>query len=371
MIIGCVREVLPHEYRVGLTPAGVGELTKLGHRVLIESGAGKGSRFSDDAYESVGAELLPKEKVWKESALIVKVKEPRPEEYTFLRKGLILFTFFHLAAHQDLTQTLLDAGVTSIAYETIEDAHRRLPLLTPMSEVAGKLSVQAGAWFLQQNNKGFGILIGGVPGVAPAKVTVLGGGVSGKNAVRVAHGMGGQVTVLDINAETLRWFDDVYRGEVRTLWSNGENIRACVEESQLVIGTVLIPGAAAPKLVTREMIRSMQPGSVVVDISVDQGGCFETTRATNYLEPTFVEEDVIHYCVANMPGGTPNTSTLALTNVTLGYLRKLVTKDWKVAIQADPGFLKGLNTHEGKLTYKAVADAFGMEYTTPESALKG
>lgn len=370
MIIGCVKEIMPHEYRVGLIPPGARALIRDGHTVLVQQGAGVGSNFSDAEYIEAGAVLVadPAE-IWAKADLVIKVKEPLPPEYGLLRKGQLLFTYLHLAAHRDLTEALMHSGITAIAYETIENAQGGLPLLTPMSEVAGKLAVQAGAVYLQQNNGGRGILLGGVPGVRPANVVILGGGVSGKNAARVAWGMGAAVTMLDVKYEILRWFDETYHGQIRTLYSNYENISKVVREADLVIGAVLLPGAAPPKLITREMLRTMRPGSVIVDIAVDQGGCIETTRATRYTDPTYVEEGVIHYCVANMPGGTPYTSTSALTSVTLPYAKLLARPDWRESLRRDPGFAKGVNVHSGQVTYRAVAEATGLPYTALESIL--
>lgn len=371
MVIGCVKEILTQEYRVGLTPAGAKELIADGHEVLIERGAGLGSNFSDEAYAPLGVRFGTAEEVWRHSDMIIKVKQPLKSEFPYLREDQILFTYLHLAAHEDLTHRLVEAKTPSIAYETIKSPDGRLPLLAPMSEVAGRLAVQAGATLLQQNNGGKGILIGGVPGVKPAEVVVIGGGFSGKSAVKVAYGMGAHVTVLDRKADVLRWFDDAYSGAVKTLWSNSFNIEGAVTSADLVIGTVLIPGAAAPKLVTREMLSKMEKGSVAVDVAVDQGGCFETTRPTTYDEPTYVEEGVIHYCVANMPGGTPYTSTIALTSQTLPYIQKLAKGDLKGVLSSDTGLALGVNTFEGKVTCEGVAEAWKLPYTPLERLLSG
>ncbi|MCK4319263.1 alanine dehydrogenase [Candidatus Micrarchaeota archaeon] len=369
MIVGCVKEIKTLENRVGLTPQIVHELTKRGNKVLMQKDAGKGSGFSDEDYVRVGAEINESaEEIWKTSGMIVKVKEPVNEELDFLREDLILFTYLHLAADEKLTKRLLETKTIGIAYETVQMGNGYLPLLAPMSQVAGRVAVQEGAHFLEKPNGGIGKLLGGVPGVEPAKVAVLGGGNVGTEAAKIAMGMGADVTILDINAARLTYLDDVFGARIKTMFSNEYNIRKIVKKADLVIGAVLIPGAKAPHLIKKDMITEMKEGSVIVDVAVDQGGCVETTRATTHKEPIFVEEGVIHYCVTNMPGAVPHTSTMALTSATLPYVIKLT--QGIEAIKKDRALWKGINTFKGKLTCKGVADAFGMEYTPLEKVLE-
>jgi alanine dehydrogenase len=363
MRIGVPKEIKVHEYRVGLVPASVRELTEHGHEVLVQSGAASGIGFDDGDYERVGAKILPTaEELFAASEMIVKVKEPQPQECTMLREGQLLFTYLHLAADKAQAEALCRSGATCIAYETVTADDRSLPLLTPMSEVAGRMSVQVGAFCLQKANGGRGILLGGVPGVAPAKVVVLGGGVAGTNAVEMAVGLRADVIVVDRSVKRLRELATVFGPSLRTEYSTQEHIDALVHDADLVIGAVLIAGAAAPKLVTRDMVRRMQPGSVLVDISIDQGGCFETSRPTTHAEPTYVVDDVIHYCVTNMPGAVPRTSTFALNNATLPFALRLANQGWKGALRADPHLANGLNVHQGHVTNEAVAQDLGMNY---------
>lgn len=369
MIIGIPKEIKDNEYRVAMTPGGVHQLTELGHQVLVETNAGEGSGFSDAAYEKAGATIVPSAADAWSAALVVKVKEPQPSEYRFLRPDLTLFTFLHLAAEEPLTREMMARGLTGIAYETVELPNGHLPLLTPMSEVAGRMAVQIGAHYMEKMNGGRGKLLGGVPGVRPADVVILGAGVVGTNAAKIALGMGAHVTVMDINLDRLRYLDEVMGGRLTTLSSNSLNIAKSLLRADLVIGAVLIKGARAPKLVTREMIRAMTPGSVIVDVAVDQGGCLETTHPTTHSNPTFVVDGVIHYCVANMPGAVPRTSTYALSNATLPYVAKLAGMGTKAAIQADPALAKGVNTYQGRITYPGVAEAFGLAYTPLDTLL--
>jgi alanine dehydrogenase len=362
MIVGVPKELKDNEYRVGMVPAGVKALTELGHSVVIEDGAGEGSGISNDEYRQAGGVLASCEQVWSESQMIIKVKEPLSEEYTRLREHQTLFTYLHLAPLPELTRVLLEKKTTGIAYETIREPDGSLPLLTPMSEVAGRMAIQIGAQYLEKSQGGRGILLSGVPGVPPAQVVTIGGGVVGINAVKIALGMGAQVTVLDINVNKLRYLDDIFQGRVATLASNGITISHSIRKADLLVGAVLIPGAAAPKLVTRQMISTMKKGAVIVDVSVDQGGCIETTRPTTHSHPTFCVDGVIHYCVANMPGAVPRTSTFALTNATLPYALKLVRLGLKLAIRSDPGFGEGVNVFEGHVTNRAVADSQGVAW---------
>ncbi len=362
MIIGTVKEIKQGENRVGLAPNGVSDMVKSGHTVLIEAGAGINSRFPDDEYKEAGAKIISSAReVWEKSDMIVKVKEPLPDEFGFLRRGLILFTYLHLAAEERLTRELLAKKVTAVAYETIELDDRTKPLLRPMSEVAGRMAVQVGMHYLEKTNGGFGKLLAGVTGVAPGTVTIIGSGVAGMNAARIAHGVGARTIIIGINDEQLKNAEKLMPGII-TMKSTPENISKAVSESDLVVGCVYITGATAPKLVTREMIRSMKPGSVAVDISIDQGGCFETSRKTSHANPVFVDEGVIHYCVPNMPGAVPNTSTIALTNTTLPYILKIANNGEKMLFE-DRILSKGINTHDGMLTIKPVADALGLKFT--------
>jgi alanine dehydrogenase len=355
MIIGVPREVKPDEYRVGMTPAGVHSLAALGHRVLIEVHAGAGSGIGDDEYARAGADLAPSAAdVWKTADLIVKVKEPLPAEWPHMRRGQIVLTYFHFAADRELIKGCLDAGITAVAYETIRDPAGKLPCLTPMSEVAGKMSIQEGAKYLEKPMMGRGILLGGVPGVAPANVLVLGGGVVGHNAAKVAAGLGANVTIMDINLDRLRYLDDVMPANVTAIYSDALAVRQYLRDADLVIGAVLIPGARAPRLVTRQDLTTMKNGSVIVDVAIDQGGCFETSRPTTHQNPTYIVEGVVHYCVTNMPGAVGRTSTFALTNATLPYARAIARKGWDNAAAADPGLAGGLNIQEGRIIHEAV-----------------
>lgn len=365
MKIGIPRELKNHEYRVAITPAGVHELTRGGHEVVIESGAGVGSSFSDEDFKLAGSQILSTpEGVWESAELLLKVKEPIAEEYSRLRKDQVLFTYLHLAASKECTDALLSAKITSIAYETVVGPDGSLPLLSPMSEVAGRLAPQAGAYHLMSSGGGRGVLMGGVPGVRPAKVVVIGAGVSGKNAVAVAHGMQADVTVLDLSIERLRAIDTQYRGQVKTVTSNTFELEAAVLEADLVIGAVLVPGAKAPKLVSNNLVERMKPGSVLVDIAIDQGGCFEDSTPTTHAEPTYKIHDSVFYCVANMPGAAPRTSTYALTNATLPYVVSLANEGWEGATASVPGLSAGLSTHDGKLLSREVADAHGYSHST-------
>jgi alanine dehydrogenase len=363
MKIGVPKEIKVHEYRVGLVPAGVRELVDAGHQVLVESSAGAGIGFEDSHYKSAGAAIAQRaEDVFGAADLVVKVKEPQLAECKQLRNGQILFTYLHLAADRDQALALLASGATAIAYETVTAPDGSLPLLTPMSEVAGRMAVQVGAISLQKANGGFGVLLGGVPGVAPAKVVVLGGGVSGTHAVEMAVGLRADVTVVDRSVKRLRELSSIFGSQLKTVYSTAHAIEELVRDADLVIGAVLIAGAAAPKLVTRAMVKTMKPGAVLVDIAIDQGGCFETSRPTTHAAPTFILDGVIHYCVTNMPGAVPRTSTFALTNATLPYVRALADHGWRQAIANDPGLARGLNVHAGVLTYEAVANALGLDF---------
>ncbi|WP_033543293.1 alanine dehydrogenase [Planococcus sp. CAU13] len=370
MRIGVPTEVKNNENRVAMTPAGVVNLSLYGHEVFIQSGAGLGSGFSDEDYTSAGAHIVnTAEEAWNQE-MIMKVKEPVSTEYGYFREGMILFTYLHLAPEPELTKAMLEAKVVGIAYETVQLPNNTLPLLTPMSEVAGKMSTQIGAQFLEKIHGGGGILIGGIPGVSRGKVTVIGGGVAGTNAAKVAVGMGADVTILDLNPDRLRQLDDLFGRDVQTLISNPLNIAQSVRNSDLVVGAVLIPGAKAPKLVTEDMIKSMKPGSVVVDIAIDQGGIFETSdRITTHDEPTYIKHGVVHYAVANMPGAVPRTSTIGLTNVTVPYAVQIANKGYKKAILENEALKKGVNTLEGYITYKAVADDQGAEYKSVDELL--
>lgn len=363
MKIGCPKEIKVHEYRVGLVPAGVRELVAAGHQVLVETGAGAGIGIGDDAYRTSGAGVQPDAKsVFGATELIVKVKEPQLAECEMLRRGQVLFTYLHLAADAAQAQALAKSGVTAIAYETVTAPDRSLPLLTPMSEVAGRMSIQVGATALQKANGGFGVLLGGVPGVARARVVILGGGVAGTNAAQMAVGLGAHVTIVDRSLRRLRELDAQFGNTIETAYSTTESIERLVTRADLVIGAVLVTGAAAPKLVTRDMVRRMQKGAVLVDISIDQGGCFETSKPTTHADPTYVVDGVVHYCVTNMPGAVPRTSTFALTNATIPYVRALADHGWRTALERDAGFAAGLNVHEGAITHEAVARALGMNF---------
>lgn len=368
--VGIPREVKNNEFRVAITPAGVHELVRHGHQVFIEQDAGVGSSITDDEYVSAGARILATaDEVWATTDLLLKVKEPIAEEYHRLRKDQTLFTYLHLAASKECTDALVESGTTAIAYETVELPGRALPLLAPMSEVAGRLAPQVGAYHLMRSVGGRGVLPGGVPGTQPARAVVIGGGVSGWNATQIAVGMGFHVTLLDRDINKLREADKVFGTKVRAIMSNAFELEKAVLDADLVIGAVLIPGAKAPKLVTNELVSRMKPGSVLVDIAIDQGGCFEDSRPTTHAEPTFPVHNSVFYCVANMPGAVPNTSTYALTNATLPYIVELANRGWADALRRDPALAKGLNTHDGKVIYREVAEAHGLEHVELESLL--
>ncbi|KFF49489.1 alanine dehydrogenase [Gammaproteobacteria bacterium MFB021] len=371
MHIGVPKEIKNHEYRVALTPGGARELVARGHRVSVEASAGGGAGYPDDAYREAGATIVEAvEALWREAEAILKVKEPQAVEVARLRPGQILFTYLHLAAEETLTRGLLDSGATCIAYETITDAQGGLPLLAPMSRVAGRMAIQAGAHSLEKAQGGAGILLPGVPGVAPAKVSVIGGGVVGENAARMALGLGAEVTILDKSLARLEVLDHRYQGAIRTVYSTAETLEQAIRESDLIVGAVLVPGAAAPKLITRAMLAEMKPGSVLVDVAIDQGGCFETSRPTTHAEPSYIVDGIVHYCVANMPGAVARTSTQALTNATLPFVIALADKGWQQALADDSHFLAGLNVHAGQLTYAAVGEAFDIEAVDAERCLR-
>ena len=371
MRIGIPTEIKNNENRVAMTPAGAVHLVQNGHEVFVQKGAGLGSGFTDEEYVQAGAKLVETaEEAWNQD-MVMKVKEPVASEYGYFREGLILFTYLHLAPEPELTKALIEKKVVSIAYETVQLENRSLPLLAPMSEVAGRMAAQIGAQFLEKNKGGKGILLAGVPGVKRGKVTIIGGGQAGTNAAKIAVGLGADVTIIDLSAERLRQLDDIFGNQVKTLMSNPYNIAEAVKESDLVIGAVLIPGAKAPKLVTEEMIKSMEPGSVVVDIAIDQGGIFETTdRITTHDNPTYEKHGVVHYAVANMPGAVPRTSTLALTNVTVPYAVQIANKGYKEACLGNTALLKGINTLDGYVTFEAVAEAHGVEYKGAKELLE-
>ncbi|MCX2740761.1 alanine dehydrogenase [Pontibacter anaerobius] len=370
MIIGVPKEIKNNENRVGVTPAGVIELVRNGHTVYVQSTAGEGSGFMDDDYTGAGATILPSiEEVYGIAEMIIKVKEPIESEYSLIKEDQLLFTYFHFASYEPLTHAMIKQKAVCLAYETVEKADRSLPLLVPMSEVAGRMSVQEGAKYLEKPLKGRGILLGGVPGVRPAKVMILGGGVVGTNAAKMAAGMGADVTILDNNLQRLRYLDDIMPANVNTFMSNEYNIRELLSTHDLIIGAVLIPGAKAPHLITRDMLKEMRPGTVLVDVAVDQGGCIETCKPTTHQDPTYIIDDVVHYCVANMPGAVPYTSTLALTNATLPYAIQIANKGWKKACADNAELLKGLNVVQGKVVYQGVAEAFGLEFVPAENVL--
>jgi len=369
MIIGVPKEIKDHEFRVSLTPDGVHTLVGAGHRVSVEPGAGEGSGFSDEDYRKAGAQLARSAgQVWQEAELIVKVKEPQPDEHARFRPGQVLFTYLHLAAEAALTRALMEAKVTAIAYETTENPDGSLPMLKPMSEIAGRMAVQVGARYLERSQGGSGVLLGGVPGVAPGRVVILGAGVVGGAAAKIAVGMGAQVTVINLDLDRLRELDALYQGRIVTLAANQAWIDRAVAEADLVIGAVMVRGARAPKLVSRSVVSKMRRGSVVVDVAVDQGGCLETTRPTSHSEPVYEVDGVLHYAVPNMPGIVPRTSTLALTNATLPFIVRLASAGWEWAIRSDPGFARGVNVVGGKVACKAVAEAHGMAYDPLPSA---
>jgi alanine dehydrogenase len=361
--IGVAKEIKTDEYRVALTPAGARELVQHGHEVLVETTAGDGSSFPDADYERVGARIVSLDDVWSQSELLLKVKEPIAVEYGRLREGLVLFTYLHIAADEPLTRALVESGIAGVAYETVETEDRRLPLLAPMSEVAGRLAAQAGAYFLEKPMGGRGLLLGGVPGVAPGRVAVLGGGIVGYNASIIALGLGAQVTILERSIDRMRYLDEILSGRVSLVMSSSLQVEESVAEADVVIGAVLIPGALAPKLVTRTMLADMKKGSVVVDVAIDQGGCFETSKPTTHTNPVYDVDGVTHYCVANMPGAVPITSTLALTNATLPYVEAIAEHGLAQAVAADPALAQGVNVLDGKVTYQAVAEAHGLDYT--------
>lgn len=363
MIVGVPKEIKNNEYRVAMTPAGVQQLVLHGHEVLVETSAGVGSYFSDDEYKAAGAKIVPTAADAWSGNMVVKVKEPQESEYGFMRGDLLLFTYLHLAAEESLTHAMIKSGVTGIAYETVEARDGSLPLLTPMSEVAGRMSIQVGAHWLEKPNGGRGKLMGGVTGVLPANVVIIGGGIVGTNAAQMALGMGATVTIMDTNFDRLRYLEHVLHGRVYTTASNTYNIKNATADADVVVGGVLIKGAKAPRLVTREMISNMREGSVVVDVAVDQGGCIETTRVTTHDNPTYVVDGVVHYGVANMPGAVPRTSTYALSNATLPYVVRLADNGAEASCAADEGLAKGMNTYKGKITYEAVAEAFNLNYT--------
>lgn len=370
MIIGVPKEIKNNENRVALTPAGVAEMVKSGHTVYVQATAGMGSGFSDEDYIHAGATILPTiEEVYAIAEMIMKVKEPIASEYKLIKKDQILFTYFHFASGEPLTMAMIESGSICLAYETVELPDRSLPLLVPMSEVAGRMSIQEGAKYLEKTYGGYGVLLGGVPGVPPAKVLIIGGGIVGTEAAKMAGGLGADVTIIDVSLKRLRYLDDIMPANVKTLMSNEYNIREMVRNADVIIGAVLIPGAVAPKLITRDMIPTMKPGTVLVDVAVDQGGCFETTEATTHDHPTFVIDHVIHYCVANMPGAVPRTSTLALTNATLPYALQIANKGWKKACNENDALKKGLNVVKGKVVYEGVAEAFGLPYQDVQTVL--
>jgi alanine dehydrogenase len=372
MLIGVPKEIKPDEYRVAATPAGVETLTQAGHKLVIEKNAGLGSGFTDDFYKAAGAEIVKTaDEVWAKAQMIMKVKEPIRTEWPKIRKGQVLFTYFHFAADEELTKAFLKTKAIAIAYETVELPSGELPLLTPMSEVAGRMAVQEGAKYLEKPQGGLGVLLGGVPGVLPGKVLILGGGVVGTNAAKMAAGMGARVSIMDVNLHRLRYLDDVMPANVSCLFSTRYAIRKQVEDADLIIGAVLIPGAKAPHLITRDDLKLMRPGTVIVDVAVDQGGCVETIKPTTHHDPVYVVDNVIHYAVANMPGGVPRTSTLALTNATLPYAVALANKGWKKACMDDKALKLGVNAVEGQITYPGVAEAFGMKCKKIDDVLKG
>jgi alanine dehydrogenase len=369
MNVGVPKEIKPDEYRVALTPAGALELTRNGHSVLVEHGAGAGSAFRDFDYETVGARMGSVADVW-ETDLVLKVKEPLPEEYTRLRESQVLFTYLHLAASEELTRALMESGAACVAYETVETDDRALPLLAPMSEIAGRLAAQAGAAFLEKPVGGQGLLLGGVPGVAPGEVVVIGGGMVGYNSAVIALGLGAQVTILERSIDRMRHLEEVLGSRVTLLMSSGLQIQESVAQADVVIGAVLIPGALAPKLITREMVAGMKDGSVIADVAIDQGGCVETSHPTTHSEPVFVVDGVIHYCVANMPGAVPITSTKALTNATLPYVEEIAKEGLREAIAGDRALARGVNVLDGKITYQAVAEAHGLDYAPLDDVLR-
>lgn len=370
MIIGVPKEIKNNENRVALTPAGAKELTKRGHQVYVQATAGLGSGFTDEQYVEAGAKTLPTiEETYEIAEMIIKVKEPIEPEYKLIKKDQLVFTYFHFASHEPLTRAMMESGAVCLAYETVEKPDRSLPLLVPMSEVAGRMAIQEGAKFLEKPMGGRGILLGGVPGVRPAKVLILGGGVVGTNAAKMAAGLGADVTIMDVNLARLRYLDDVMPANVNTFMSNEYNIRELIATHDLIVGAVLIPGAKAPHLITRDMLKEMTPGTVLVDVAVDQGGCIETCKPTTHQDPTYVIDDILHYCVANMPGAVPYTSTLALTNATLPYAIQLADKGWQKACTENRELLLGLNVVNGDIVYEGVAKAFDLPFSPAEKYL--
>jgi alanine dehydrogenase len=367
--IGVAREIKTDEYRVALTPAGARELVQKGHDVLVEEGAGEGSAFPDEEYVRAGAQIASVDDVWSQSELLLKVKEPIAAEYSRLREGLVLFTYLHIAADEPLTRALIDSGIQAVAYETVETDDRRLPLLAPMSEIAGRIAAQAGAYFLEKPLGGRGLLLGGVPGVAPGRVLVLGGGVVGYNAAIIAIGLGAQVTILDRSIDRMRYLDEILSGRVSTVMSSALQIESSIADADVVIGAVLVPGARAPKLVTRDMLGVMKKGAVIVDVAIDQGGCVETAHATTHSDPVYSVDGITHYCVANMPGGVPITSTKALTNATLPYVEAIAEHGLANAVARDRSLARGVNVLDGKITYEPVAEAHDLEYSPLEDVL--
>lgn len=370
MIIGIPKEIKNNENRVAMTPAGAKELVKRGHQVYVQHTAGIGSGFPDDEYTAAGAAILPTiEDVYSIAEMIIKVKEPIEPEYKLIKEGQLLFTYFHFASYEPLTKAMVESKAVCLAYETVEKTDRSLPLLVPMSEVAGRMAIQKGANYLEKPLKGRGILLGGVPGVLPAKVLILGGGIVGTQAAWMAAGLGADVTIMDVSIPRMRYLADVMPANVKTMMSNEYNVRAMIKDADLIVGAVLIPGAKAPHLITRDMLKIMKPGTVLVDVAVDQGGCIETCKPTTHENPTYIIDDVVHYCVANMPGAVPYTSTLALTNATLPYAVQLADKGWKKAAQDNADLIPGLNVIHGDIVYKAVAEAFDMSYVPVEKYL--
>jgi alanine dehydrogenase len=370
MIIGVPKEIKQSENRVALTPAGVMEFVSRGHQVYVQTNAGEGSGFPNDEYETAGAKILPTiEDVYAIAEMIIKVKEPIEKEYSLIKPNQLLFTYFHFASYEPLTKAMIASNAVCLAYETVESSDRSLPLLVPMSEVAGRMAIQQGAKYLEKPQQGRGVLLGGVPGVPPAKVLVLGGGIVGTQAAKMAAGLGAMVTILDVSLKRLRYLSDVMPANVTTMYSNEYTIRRLIKNHDLIVGAVLIPGAKAPNLITKEMLKDMRPGTVIVDVAVDQGGCIETCRPTTHDNPTFIIDDVVHYCVANMPGAVPYTSTIALTNATLPYALQLADKGWKKACSDNQELKLGLNVVNGKVVYKGVSDAFGLEYTDVSQVL--
>ena len=369
MIVGVPREVKADEYRVALLPVGAYELAAAGHEILVEAGAGLGSGIADALYAEAGAKMVGADEIWGRSELVVKVKEPQPSEWPQMRPGQALFTYFHFAADEPLTRAVLASGITAIAYETIRDPKGNLPLLTPMSEVAGRMSIQEGAKYLERPEEGRGILLAGVPGVAPAEVAILGGGIVGSNAAKVAAGLGASVRILDVNLDRLRYLDDIMPANVTTLYSDRHTILESIERADLVIGAVLIPGARAPRLVRRDDLARMKPGAVIVDVAIDQGGCIETSRPTTHRDPTYLVDGIVHYCVTNMPGAVGRTSTYALCNVTLPYLLQLAGKGWRAVAARLPGVAEGINIDGGRVTNEAVAATFGLPFSPWDAAM--